>query len=293
MKKKPTKYVRLDWAIKRLLRHKTDFVILNGFLSSLLGEEIKIQKNLESEGNKTRDTAKINRVDILAEDSKGRKIIIEIQNTLQNDYFHRMLFGTSKIITEYITEGEDYGTIKKVYSVNIVYFQLGQGHDYVYHGKTEFKGLHTKDILNLSDAQQKQFPNQKVSGIFPEYFILRVEHFNQKAKDSLDQWIYFLKTDEIPPEFTAPGLPEAREKLRVARLSPAEKTNYEKHLELLRFEQSANSSVLLEGMLKGREQGKIEREIEIARTMLARSFPVETIAEITGLPPEKIRELKN
>jgi hypothetical protein len=33
-------YIRFDWAIKRLLRNKADFVVVNGFISSLLGEPV-------------------------------------------------------------------------------------------------------------------------------------------------------------------------------------------------------------------------------------------------------------
>ena len=47
-------YVRFDWATKRLLRQKSNFVILEGFLSTLLGERIKIDRMLESEGNQQR-----------------------------------------------------------------------------------------------------------------------------------------------------------------------------------------------------------------------------------------------
>ena len=61
---------------------------------------------LESEGNKETPDDKFNRVDVLAENSKGELIIIEIQNNAEIYYFQRMLYGTSKAITEYIYEGD-------------------------------------------------------------------------------------------------------------------------------------------------------------------------------------------
>ena len=104
-------------------------------------------------------------------------------------------------------------TIKKIYSVNIIYFDLGQGKDYVYHGKTQFKGIHFDDILKLSTRQREQFVKQEAGDIFPEYYVLRVNEFDELAKTPLDEWIYFLKTGEIDEHATAKGLPEAREKL--------------------------------------------------------------------------------
>ena len=44
-------YIRFDWAMKRLLRNKANFAVLEGFLTTLLNEKIVIQKLLESEGN--------------------------------------------------------------------------------------------------------------------------------------------------------------------------------------------------------------------------------------------------
>lgn len=44
-------YIRFDWAMRRLLRNKANFAVLEGFLTTLLRDRIKIQKLLESESN--------------------------------------------------------------------------------------------------------------------------------------------------------------------------------------------------------------------------------------------------
>ena len=121
--------IRFDWAMKRLLRNKANFSVLEGLLTTLLGEKIIIQRLLESESNQENEYDKYNRVDMLAEDSKGELILIEVQNNSEYAYFQRMLFGTSKLVTEYINRGESYDKVRKVYSVNIVYFSLGHGRD--------------------------------------------------------------------------------------------------------------------------------------------------------------------
>ena len=165
--------VRFDWALKRLLRHKADHTILNGFLSSLLEDKISIVKMLESESNKDYEENKQNRVDMLAEDSEGRKILIEVQIESEDSYFHRMLFGTSKVISEYLKSGLGYDNIAKVYSINIVYFKLGEGSDYAYHGKTEFRGMHDHDLLELSPKLKEKFKVDQVYEIFPSTTYLR------------------------------------------------------------------------------------------------------------------------
>ena len=67
--------VRFDWAIKRLLRQKANFGVLEGFLTVLLGEKVTILEILESESNQLYVDDKFNRVDIKAKNSKGEIII--------------------------------------------------------------------------------------------------------------------------------------------------------------------------------------------------------------------------
>jgi predicted transposase/invertase (TIGR01784 family) len=264
-------YIRFDWAIKRLLRNKTDFVVVNGFLSSLLGEPVSIVTVLESESNKTSEEDKFNRTDILVEDSKKRKIIIEIQNNSEFDFFHRMLYGVSKVVTEYIKEGEMYITIGKVYSINIMYFAFGQGKGCIYHGTTNFRNVDDPDeLLQLSNSQLKRFEEeqvnyQEVHNIYPEYYVLKVNKFNDVATTPLSEWIYFLKHSEIPVNFTAPGLNEARKKLTVDNLSPEEYSDYKSHLKSDKYEASAMLTAKTEGEIAGEEKG-IEIGIEIGKT---------------------------
>ena len=255
-------YVLFDWATKRLLRQKSNFVILEGFLSTLLGERIKIDRMLESEGNQQHAEDKFNRVDMLAENSKGELVIIEVQNNRELDYFHRMLYGVSKAITEYITKGEPYSQVKKVYSINIVYFDLGQGEDYVYHGNTSFEGIHKHDTLKLSLRQREQFIRENAGDLFPEYYVLRVNEFDKLAKTPLDEWIAFLKTGEIADNTKTSGLSEARELLRLDHLSPKERANYEAHLSALQYQRSVIQSGWIEGKAEGKVEGLAEGKAE-------------------------------
>jgi predicted transposase/invertase (TIGR01784 family) len=185
--------ISFDWAMKRLLRNKANFGILNGFLTELIKDEISVQHILESESNRENEQNKSNRLDLLCVNQKDELIAIEIQYYVEPDYFHRCLFGVSKIITEYLSKGDPYSLVKKVYSINILYFDLGMGIDYVYIGRTNFVGMHHSDTLMLSEKQVKMFDKKEPSGIFPEYYLLKINKFDNLAKNTLDEWIYFLK----------------------------------------------------------------------------------------------------
>src|SRR5271156_3768640 len=191
------KLVRFDWAMKHLLRNKANFDVLEGFLSELLHDTIKIESLLESESNQETEADKYNRVDVLVKTRQGQYIIVEVQCYTQWDFLTRILYGTSKAICEYLQAGDEYKQVVKVVSVSIVFFDLGVGKDYLYKGQTIFKGIHCGDILGLNEKEQKIYaPIHKTApqtpeAIFPEYYIIKVSQFHEKVKDKMDEWIYF------------------------------------------------------------------------------------------------------
>ncbi len=298
MQKGP-KYIRFDWAMKRLLRDKANYGVLEGFLTTLLNKNIKIKKLLESESNQEAEDDKQNRVDVLAENDNGELYIIQVQNETEQAYFQRMLFGTSKLVTEYINRGQSYDHIRKIYSVNIVYFNLGGGTDIVYHGKTEFRGIHNGELLSLSPFQKQKFNVSAVSDLYPEYYILKVNDFNKWSKVPLEQWIYFLNTADIPHDATAPGLDEARHKLQLEKMTHAEREAYYRHLDNLVILRDNITTAYEEGKMEGlaevraerRAEGRAEGIAETARKMKEGGLPIEQISKFTGLSIEEISKL--
>jgi len=240
------KHVRFDWAIKRLLRQKANFNILEGFLSELLKDDMEIMEIIDTESNQETEQDKFNRVDILVKDKKGELIIIEIQNSYVIDYFLRIFYGISKAITEHIKVGDEWSSVKKVISINIIYFDLGRGKDYIYRGTTTFSGLHENDTLELSNAQKKLFKKEKVRDLFPEIYLLKVNNFDDNAKDTLDEWIYFLKNSVIKKEFTAKGLKAAEEVLKIANMEEQERAEYQRFGEVLSDRASQALSIKVE-----------------------------------------------
>jgi predicted transposase/invertase (TIGR01784 family) len=238
----------------------------------------------KGETNKDYKEDKLTRVDLLVKNTKGELIIIEIQNNREHDYLLRILFGTSKILLENMDEGMKYSEIKKVISVNIVYFDLGQGEDYIYHGTTSFIGLNNKDTLQLSHEQQLLYKTEKISKLYPEYYVIKVNQFNDVAKNTLDEWIYFLKKEEIKDEFKAKGLKQAKEELNILKLSELDRKEYEHFIEQVRYEESL--------IVSNYRVGKEETKIEIAQNSRNEGLPVDIISKITGLSIDEINNLK-
>ena len=253
--KKERQLVSFDWAVKRMLRDKANFEVVEGFLSELLRCEVNITSILESESNKVDAKDKHTQVDVVVEDDKGEIILIELQFILEIDYFQRMLYGVSKALIERMEQGDQYKNVKKIYSVNIVYFDLGHGKGYAYHGRTDFRNMYnTNDVLELSENQRVIFGYAKAGDLFPEYYVLKINEFNDNAATTLDEWIYFLKYDRIKANFKAKGLRKAQEVLDYNRLSPEEKAVYD-------AEQEAKSRYLSQiASAKDEGRGEIKKE---------------------------------
>lgn len=281
-----TSLIRFDWAMKKLLRDKANFDILEGFLSELLNDKIKIICILESAGNLADAEDKHNIVDILTENSKGEIIIIEIQNSKEYDYFHRILYGTSKVISEYIHKGEDYSAVKKVISITIAYFDLGQGKDYVYHGTTQFKGIHEGDVLSLAKKPKELYKAAKTYEIYPEYWIIKVDQFDGEIKDKLDEWIYFLKNSRLPENYSAQGLSEAQEKLDEMNMTPQEKAEYEAYVKINRRIASRQKTQMWDI-----QYAEMKVRSDAVHNLIENGVAIEVVAKSFDISEEKVREI--
>ena len=294
------RYIRFDWAIKRLLRQKANFDVLEGFLTVFIGEEVKIVEILESEGNQQTQDDKFNRVDIKARNSKGEIILVEVQNTSELYYLERILYGVAKAITEHIHLGDTYKEVKKVYSISILYFDIGKGADYLYVGQNKFIGVHTNDQLVITAKEKGALVQKSPAEIFPEYILVRVNEFDKVAVTPLEEWVAYLKSGVIKENTTAPGLQEARKKLQYYSMTDAERYAYDEHLNAVMIQNDVLGNAreeglaegLAEGLTQGRAEGRAEAKKDIVKSMLSNGLSVEQAAKYSGLTVEEVESIK-
>lgn len=289
-------YIRFDWAIKHTLRDKANFDILEGFLTVLLGQEIKIVEILESEANQETNDDKFNRVDIKAKNDKGHLIIVEVQLTSQFYYLQRILYGTCKTITDHIRLGERYDKVKRVYSVSILYCDFGEGDDYVYKGETRFEGIHTRTPLIIRTREDGVIVQHLPREIFPEYYIIRVNAYDKIAQNYLDEWMTYLKTGTVRDDTQAPGLQQVKEKLRIMSMSKKEREAYDIHVDNLMQQNdmydTAKTEGHAEGLAEGLAKGLAKGVTKVAQNMIAIGIDDDTIQKATGLNKTELQQLR-
>ncbi|CAK0780742.1 hypothetical protein CCP3SC15_70029 [Gammaproteobacteria bacterium] len=172
-------------------------------------------------------------------------------------------------------------------SVNILYFDLGSGTDYIYKGTTNFTGLHQNDRLELSEKQKTLFNRNRVEALYPEFYLIKINRFNDIARDTLDEWIYFLKNEEIKPDFTAKGLKEAEEKLSIMKLLEEERKIYEIYQEDLHYQASMFESSYGDGYYEGMNQATKNIALNLAK----QGVTITLVSAATGLSESEIKLL--
>jgi hypothetical protein len=142
---------------------------------------------------------------------------------------------------------------------------LGQGLDYLYYGSTNFVGRNKGDILRLNEKQKQLLGDKEIRELYPEYHLIKVNSFDDIATNTIDEWIYFLKNEDIKPEFRAKGIQKAKKEFDIMDLSESEQKAYKNYLEDLHYAASMHESTYVLGFIQGknkeREQAEAEMEI--------------------------------
>lgn len=312
--------VSFDWAMKHILRDKANFDVLEGFLSALLNDEIRVLSLLESEANQQHELDKYNRVDLLTVDSNEQILLIELQYTWQPAYLKRLLYGTSKLVVDHMQIGAPFDQVRKVISISILYFPVSQDdEDYLYHGKTEFTGMNSGKLLRVnmahlpkpekagkahtSQANGASQADEEAVNIFPEYYLIEVGHFQNLIRHPIDEWVYLFKNSAVRDDFHSRNIQAAKEKLLLLRMNAAERKAYDQFqisrasaLDVMtgQFQEGVEQGIEIgkeQGIEIGKEQGIEFANRENARKMRQEGLDLALIARISGLSEAEIQAL--
>ena len=188
----------------------------------------------------------------------------------------RLLYYWSRIYGAQLKEGEDYNMLKKTIAILIVNYEMPELY--------EFKDSHTKwELLEKRKPNILVFKNIEIHILE----IPKLIKYNKETEERLGNWIEFL----IKPESERvkmgakkdKNLKEAVEKLEV--ISGDEKMRRIAELRL-KYILDKNTNIRT-----AREEGRIEKQVEIIKNLLKLKIPIEQISEATGLSKEEIEKL--
>ena len=281
---------RVDIAFKKIFGVEENKDLLISLINSIVGQEDQVAEvtllNPYNPKNFRQD--KLSILDIKAKGENGQRFNIEIQISDEADYDKRALYYWGKLYTEQLKVAEDYSLLSKAIGIHILNFtsipDVDKYHN-VFHITEKESGLLYFRDLELHTIELKKFSQDARE---------ELNEMVARVKNSLDMWVAFLtrhdllNREHLPPALNDPALKKALGVLDVMNFGEEEREAYEEHLKWLRIE----ANTLKKYEAKGFQEGKAERNIEIALNMLKKGISVDTICEVTGLSSSELEALK-
>ena len=285
MRKIEERYISLltDFGFKRIFGTDPNKELLINFLNSLFdGEEvIKDVKYLNSENVGDVYTERKAIFDVYCENENGEKFIVEMQNAYQTYFKDRSLFYSTFPIREQAPKGSDWNfCLKKVYVVALLNYKMSD---------EAFDSSDTIHTIALMDAKTNKVFNTKL--MFKYVEVGRFDKTDEELMSLSDKWMYVLKNlsrlDNRPAALREKIFSKLFAAASVARFTPTELREYEDSLKAYRDIKNSLDTAKEEG----REEGREQRNIEIAKKMLAAGMHIDIIINMTDLSKDEIEKL--
>ena len=285
MRKIEERYISLltDFGFKRIFGTDPNKELLINFLNSLFdGEEvIKDVKYLNSENVGDVYTERKAIFDVYCENEKGEKFIVEMQNAYQTYFKDRSLFYSTFPIREQASKGSDWNfCLKKVYVVALLNYKMSD---------EAFDSSDTIHTIALMDTKTNKVFNTKL--MFKYVEVGRFDKTDEELTSLSDKWMYVLKNlsrlDNRPAALREKIFSKLFAAASVARFTPTELREYEDSLKAYRDIKNSLDTAKEEG----REEGREQRNIEIAKKMLAAGMHIDIIINMTDLSKDEIEKL--
>uniref|UniRef100_UPI0040265598 Rpn family recombination-promoting nuclease/putative transposase n=1 Tax=Segatella hominis TaxID=2518605 RepID=UPI0040265598 len=285
MRKIEERYISLltDFGFKRIFGTDPNKELLVNFLNSLFdGEEvIKDVKYLNSENVGDVYTERKAIFDVYCENEKGEKFIVEMQNAYQTYFKDRSLFYSTFPIREQAPKGSDWNfCLKKVYVVALLNYKISD---------EAFDSSDTIHTIALMDTKTNKMFNTKL--MFKYVEVGRFDKTDEELTSLSDKWMYVLKNlsrlDNRPAALREKIFSKLFAAASVARFTPTELREYEDSLKAYRDIKNSLDTAKEEG----REEGREQRNIEIAKKMLAAGMHIDIIINMTDLSKDEIKKL--
>ena len=279
------RYISLltDFGFKRIFGTLPNKDLLISFLNSLFnGEEVVKDVhflNSEHVGDVYAERKAI--FDVYCENERGEKFIVEMQNAYQTYFKDRSLFYSTFPIREQAPKGSDWNfCLKKVYVVALLNYKISD---------EAFDSSDTIHTIALMDTKTNKVFNTKL--MFKYVEVGRFDKTDEELTSLSDKWMYVLKNlsrlDNRPAALREKIFSKLFAAASVARFTPTELREYEDSLKAYRDIKNSLDTAKEEG----REEGREQRNIEIAKKMLAAGMHIDIIINMTDLSKDEIKKL--
>ena len=267
-----------DIAFKKIFGDEKHKEVLISFLNSVLDfkyDKTIIDVTLDNTYQlSTIEELKDTILDVKAKNQNGEEFIVEMQKKDGGDFTKRSLYYTSKAYVNQIDVAEKYLELKKVYYIAIVDFNIFENQSFI-----------SRHLIINQETTKQDLKDM-------EFTFVELKKFNLLLKDCdtlVKKWIYFINNasslDLIPQEFD--NLQPFQTAFNTANTYTWKKKELE-YYDKVSLKKGDDKNALN----KAKNDGKLERSIEIAKNSIAQGLDNNTISLITNLSVEQIKALR-
>lgn len=272
---------KIDFAFKEIMMDET---ARTGFLSAMLHlepEEIRETHILNSHLRKLHENDKLGILDVRVSLNDDTEIDTEIQLSELKVWADRSLFYVSKMFTEQIGKGQDYGVLKKCVGISILDFILFEKETDFYscfHIMEDTRHFLYTDKMEFHVLELPKLPKHLGAG--SSDIALWAKFINSERKEEFD----LLATQN-------PYIEKAYEKLQVISQDKEKRMEYEAREKAVRDYNQAMLEAEQRGETRGEARGRELEAIAIARNLLSIGTDIDIIVTATNLPRSHVESL--
>ena len=290
-----------DYIFKRVFAFEGNESVLKDFLEAILKKDIKEVTIKNPEIIPYEKDEKRGLLDIKAETDDDTILDIEMQMRDERNTEERGTRYLGTMITEQLKKGEQYIKLKKSIVIFITNYNFLKRNSYHSVGKMKFDETLKEEYVNMGYEEEDQIASKYI-----EFHYIELPKYKKKEPSKftkLDQWMCIFTQNKEGIKVAEKENKEIKRAIDTLDFISEDPKERERHNSIVMAEYNRLTSEhnffeagveegIKKGIEKGIEKGKKEGIIKIAKAMLEKNIPIETIMEITELTKEEIEKLK-
>ena len=270
-----------DYGFKKIFGEEPNKDLLIDFLNELLegAEKINDLTYLKNERLGKNEGERRAVYDLYCSNDRGEKFIVEVQRVKQQFFKDRSLYYSTFAIQEQAAKGKDWKyELKGVYTIAVLDFSFDD---------TDADKLEHR--VKLMDTKTNKIFYHKLTFIY-----LEIPKFSKELRElqnDYDRWLFAFKNlhklADRPPELEEGIFKRLLEVAEISRMDSKEQAVYQESLKEYWDLKSAMETYFEEG----KEEGRQDEKLEVAKNALQAGLDIPVIIQLTGLSEQEISRL--
>ena len=277
-----------DYIFKRVFAYKGNESVLKDFLEALLKIEIKGIKITNPEIIPYEKGEKRGLLDIKAEINDGTMLDVEMQMKNEINTEERATEYMGKMISEQLLVGEDYQNLKKSIVIFITNYNFLKRNSYHSVGRMKFDKTIEDEYVNMGYEIEDEVASKYIEVHYIELPKFKKKELSKFTK--LDQWMCIFTQNKEGIMLAEKENKEIKRAINTLDFLSKDPKERERHNSIVMAEY--NRLVSQQNFFEdGKDEGKKEEKIQIAKKLLKMNIPISQIIEATELTEEEIEKI--